>query len=252
VAAHTRYRARDAMIVMEGDFTDRPEHIPELVKRFEGGADVVVTERTMGKTDPVPARRLRRLAPWILRPFVRLDGIADLTSTYRLMRISAVRDLLRERGDERLVSATAGRRTPSCSSRSRRTRAGSRACPSSRATRSGRAASRVRALATRSRSRGSAGTAGSAVARDHRRDPTAAGRGASAGPGARVARRRADTRGLRAARARRRGGDRRREAPHAPAPRAAASIATPPPSAATPSPSAATRQPHRPPDLARE
>jgi glycosyltransferase involved in cell wall biosynthesis len=60
VATHTRYPRRDAMIVMQGDFTDQPEHIPEMVKRFEGGADVVVTERRMTDADPAAARRRRR------------------------------------------------------------------------------------------------------------------------------------------------------------------------------------------------
>ena len=40
-ARRTRYPRRDAMVVLQGDFTDQPEHIPELVKRFEGGADLV-------------------------------------------------------------------------------------------------------------------------------------------------------------------------------------------------------------------
>jgi glycosyltransferase involved in cell wall biosynthesis len=29
-----RYPRRDAVILMQGDFTDQPEHVPELVKRF--------------------------------------------------------------------------------------------------------------------------------------------------------------------------------------------------------------------------
>ena len=32
---------------MQADFTDRPEDLPELIKRFEGGADVIVGERQM-------------------------------------------------------------------------------------------------------------------------------------------------------------------------------------------------------------
>ena len=37
----TKYPRRDAVVLMQADFTDQPEHLPELVKRFEGGADVV-------------------------------------------------------------------------------------------------------------------------------------------------------------------------------------------------------------------
>ena len=32
----TKYARRDAVLTMQGDFTDNPEQIPEFVKRFEG------------------------------------------------------------------------------------------------------------------------------------------------------------------------------------------------------------------------
>jgi glycosyltransferase involved in cell wall biosynthesis len=105
VAAHTRYPRRDAMIVMEGDFTDRPEHIPELVKRFEGGADVVVAERGELRDAPLPVQRLRRVAPWVLRPFVRVAGVRDPLNALRLVRLSVLRDLLRAQGDAPIVTA---------------------------------------------------------------------------------------------------------------------------------------------------
>ena len=50
VARRTRYPRRDAMIVMQADFTDQPEMLPELVKRFEGGADIVAAERSREAT----------------------------------------------------------------------------------------------------------------------------------------------------------------------------------------------------------
>lgn len=103
VARRTRYPRRDAMIVMQGDFTDRPEHLPELVKRFEGGADIVVTERAVAVDGPVPVRRLRRVAPWVLRPFVSVPGVKDPFGSFRLYRISVVRDLLKERGESPVV-----------------------------------------------------------------------------------------------------------------------------------------------------
>ena len=103
VAKRTRYPRRDAMIVMQGDFTDQPEHLPELVKRFEGGADIVVAERPEMPATPVPVRRLRRVAPWVLKPFVSLPGVADPFGSYRLYRISVLRDLLRDGGDAPLL-----------------------------------------------------------------------------------------------------------------------------------------------------
>lgn len=107
VARKTRYPRRDAAVVMQADFTDQPEHLPELVKRFEGGADVVVAEqvREHDRTAPVAVRRLRRVAPWVLRPFVRVPGVRDPFGSYRLYRIAVLRDLIREGGDRPLVSA---------------------------------------------------------------------------------------------------------------------------------------------------
>lgn len=98
-AQRTRYPRRDALVLMQGDFTDQPEHLPELVKRFEGGADIVVAERPPRAPAPKPVRLLRRLAPWMLRPFVAIAGVADPFSSFRLVRISVVRDLLKDLND---------------------------------------------------------------------------------------------------------------------------------------------------------
>ena len=100
----TRYPRRDAVIVLQGDFTDQPEHLPELIRRFDGGADVVVAERPADAASvPQPVRRLRRLAPWMVRPFVQVPGVRDLFTSLRLYRVSVIRDLIRERGDSPLV-----------------------------------------------------------------------------------------------------------------------------------------------------
>ncbi|MEP7344540.1 MAG: glycosyltransferase family 2 protein [Gemmatimonadaceae bacterium] len=98
VVQRTRYARRDAIIVLQGDFTDLPEHLPELVRRFEGGADIVVTERAPNALTPIPERRLRRIAPWLLRPFVTVDGVKDPFSAYRLYRVAVVRDALKAAG----------------------------------------------------------------------------------------------------------------------------------------------------------
>ncbi len=100
VSAHTRYPRRDAMLLLQGDFTDPPGIVPEFARRFEGGADVVVGERTAVVDAPSPVRRLFTAAGWALRPFVRIDGVRDLTGSMRLARISVLRDLLRTVGDE--------------------------------------------------------------------------------------------------------------------------------------------------------
>jgi glycosyltransferase involved in cell wall biosynthesis len=101
----TRYPRRDAVILMQADFTDQPEHLPELIKRFDGGADVVVAERPTDATSvPQPVRTLRRFAPWITKPFIAVDGVKDPFGSLRLIRVSVIRDLVKERGDQPLLA----------------------------------------------------------------------------------------------------------------------------------------------------
>ncbi len=100
VSAQTRYPRRDAMLLVQGDFTDPPGIVPEFARRFEGGADLVVGERMVVADAPVPVRRLFKAAHWAMRPFVRVDGVNDLTASMRLIRISALRDLVRQAGSE--------------------------------------------------------------------------------------------------------------------------------------------------------
>ena len=76
-----------------------------MVKRFEGGADVVVAERPSDAVAPQPARLLRRMAPWVTRPFVSVPGITDPFGSYRLFRITVIRDLLKEAGDAPVVTS---------------------------------------------------------------------------------------------------------------------------------------------------
>ncbi len=100
----TRYPRRDAIVVLQADFTDQPEHLPELIRRFDGGADVVVAERPADALSvPQPVRALRRLAPWVVRPFVSVAGVRDPFATLRLYRVSVIRDLIKERGDAPLL-----------------------------------------------------------------------------------------------------------------------------------------------------
>lgn len=97
VAARCRYPRRDAVILMQADFTDQPEEVPELLKRFEGGADIVLATPAPDAAIPKGVRRWRRLAAWLLGRFAgKIPG--DATATFRSMRVSVVRDLLEEVG----------------------------------------------------------------------------------------------------------------------------------------------------------
>jgi glycosyltransferase involved in cell wall biosynthesis len=101
----TRYARRDAFIVMQADFTDQPEHIPELVKRFEGGADIVVAKQELSEEAPAAVRRLRRLTSWMQRAGFPKTGVADPFTTFRLYRISVLRELLKTLGERPVVSS---------------------------------------------------------------------------------------------------------------------------------------------------
>jgi glycosyltransferase involved in cell wall biosynthesis len=87
---------RDAAIVLHADFAHGPEFLPEIVKRLEGGADVVVTRATLRGEARRGARLLRRHARWLLRG-VRVSGVKDIVSGYGAFRLVGLRSALRAR-----------------------------------------------------------------------------------------------------------------------------------------------------------
>ena len=105
VSTRTRYPRRDAMILMQADFTDQPEHIPELLKRFDGGADLVVGTATPDDRTPKPVRRLQWLSSWMARPLLGTPSGTDPFSSMRLFRISILRDLVKASGIAPVVTA---------------------------------------------------------------------------------------------------------------------------------------------------
>ena len=102
-ANRTSYGRRDAIVVMQGDFTDQPEHLPELVRHFEGGADVVTAERDTARA-PLPIRRLRRVGQWLFRALAGIPSTHDPFSGFRLFRVSVLRELIKARGSAPLVT----------------------------------------------------------------------------------------------------------------------------------------------------
>jgi hypothetical protein len=103
VVAHTRYPRRDGAVLMQGDFTDRPEDLLELSRRFEGGADLLLGRRAAGAEQPEGERRLRQWAPRVLRLLLRVPDVDDLITSFRVVRVSVLRDALRARGDAALA-----------------------------------------------------------------------------------------------------------------------------------------------------
>ena len=118
------------MITLQADFTDQPEHLPELIKRFEGGADIVVAERTLPADDA--ARRCAACAG-SRRGLMRAVG-SRCRRRRSVRRAAALSHLAHSRSDQGSrrradrPAARAGRRTSICSAAPRRSRAASRRC----------------------------------------------------------------------------------------------------------------------------
>jgi glycosyltransferase involved in cell wall biosynthesis len=86
---------RDAAVLMHADFAHAPHFIPDLVRRIESGADIVIAEGTL-KGEPSRARRLvRHLAPVLLRGVVSVPGVSDVVSGFAIFRLVSLRNAFR-------------------------------------------------------------------------------------------------------------------------------------------------------------
>lgn len=101
-ASHPR---RDVVITLQADFSEPPEDIPALIKRIEGGADVV---EAAAENLPIPGpwtwRWTRRMMPWILRRAPLPEGVRDPASGFRAYRIAVLKKALAERNGDPLLS----------------------------------------------------------------------------------------------------------------------------------------------------
>lgn len=88
---------RDCLITLPADFSVSPAIVPELIKRTESGADVVVGEAIHASL-PAFQRFIHRSAPWLLKPGVRLAGFRDLMSGVYAFRLVTLRACLRSGG----------------------------------------------------------------------------------------------------------------------------------------------------------
>ncbi len=95
---------RDTAILMHADFTHNPQTIPDLVRRIESGADMVVTE---GRLEGEPSRAsalLRRHASSLLRGVVTVPHVRDLVSGFAAFRLVTLRNAIRSQADRLLVT----------------------------------------------------------------------------------------------------------------------------------------------------
>ncbi|MEX0911996.1 MAG: glycosyltransferase family 2 protein [Gemmatimonadota bacterium] len=102
-ATHPR---RDLVLTLQADFTEAPEDIPSLIKRIEGGADIVeaaiVSE---GREVPRALRLARRGMPIALRGVPLPEEVRDPVSGFRAYRVSVLKRTLSERNGSPLLSS---------------------------------------------------------------------------------------------------------------------------------------------------
>jgi len=92
----SRYPKRDALLVMQADFTDGPEMIPEMLRRFQGGADLVAG-RPVNVRDAPPAVRFARIgAGMIVKPQATVADVEDPFCGFRMYRLVALKRALKE------------------------------------------------------------------------------------------------------------------------------------------------------------
>jgi glycosyltransferase involved in cell wall biosynthesis len=94
------YPKRDAVVTLQGDFTEDPADMVPLVKALEGGADIVAgVVPDEGRRLPKPIRWARRLAPWVMGRAHRGAPASDPLSGFRAYRVIVLKKMFRDAGD---------------------------------------------------------------------------------------------------------------------------------------------------------
>jgi len=104
--ARTDKPRRDLAVVLQADFSDSPDDIPELVRRIESGADVALADYRRRPGIPRSEALVRRLLPWALRaaPGAPPGGI-DWVCSLKAARLVTLARLVSERGGRPLLQA---------------------------------------------------------------------------------------------------------------------------------------------------
>ena len=94
------YPKRDCAVVLQGDFTEDPADIVALVKRLEGGADIVAGQMSNDRGSlPRPVRVSRWLAAKLLRGVVARAPVSDPLGGLRAYRVIVLKKALRDRDE---------------------------------------------------------------------------------------------------------------------------------------------------------
>ena len=100
VVERSDYPKRDVAVTLQGDLTEDPADLVDMVKAIEGGADLVAGA-VSEENDALPfkVRLLRRLASWILGPAHSDAPVADPLSGFRAYRLIVLKKAFREAGE---------------------------------------------------------------------------------------------------------------------------------------------------------
>ncbi len=92
--AGMEYAKGDAVVLMDADLQDPPELIPELVKKWQEGADVVYTVRASRAGESAVKMYLTRLAYRVIRGISEID-LPENAGDFKLISRRALNEVLR-------------------------------------------------------------------------------------------------------------------------------------------------------------
>lgn len=93
---------RDAAVVLHADFTHAVTVLPDLIRKLDSGADLVVAEGMVAGTESRGYRWLRRWGSHLLPRGARVPGVRDGLSGFLAVRLICLRGALRASGDQLL------------------------------------------------------------------------------------------------------------------------------------------------------
>ena len=94
---------RDMAVVLHADFTHAVTVLPDLIKKLDSGADLVVAEGDLSGVEPRGYRLLRRWGSHLLPRAARVPGVRDGLSSFLAVRLVSLRGALKASNDQRLL-----------------------------------------------------------------------------------------------------------------------------------------------------
>ncbi len=94
------YHKRDALLTLEADFTHDPAAVPEMLRCFQSGADLVHGVPRRRGALPRTVRWARRAVSLLTGDLPLPDGIDDPFTGFRLHRLFVLRRVLEEVGED--------------------------------------------------------------------------------------------------------------------------------------------------------